>query len=676
MEKTIDLELAILGGGFAGVYCGKSLAKIATRGNPRRIGLIADENHMVFQPMLPEVASASISPRHVVNPIRHLCRGLEIYKATIKSIDLKNKELTLRPGPFSPDFVIRFRHLVVALGAQVDVSRVPGMPEHAYLMQNVGDAMKLRATVISRFEEANLVSDPVRRRRLLTFVVVGGGYSGVETAGQILDLFQGINQYYSNIGPEDFQVHLIHSRDHLLPTLSKKLGKYAEAKLRRRGLNVILNKRVKALTANRVFLDDDTGIDSNTAVSTVGTKPHALVTQLAEDAGLETSRGRIVTRNTLQAPGYDWLWAAGDCAAVPLPDGGESPPTAQFAMRQGKLLGKNVAAFLQSKPMRPFSFEGLGELAAIGHRTAVAEVLGFKFSGFIAWWMWRTVYLAKLPGLDRKLRVVIDWTLDLFFPRDINLLNPRYTRTLQEAYLEKGDVLFQAGDPAFSFYIVRSGSIRITGTDGALIKTVGAGEFFGERAMLADKKWRFNATAAERTSLVGVGSEEFISIFGSSAILRQMLERSARQYRTTEEINRMKATFPQELLESRAASLMTQEVVRLGSNDGLQDTLSLLNRERHSFYPVIDEASGKLCGVLTRRAFYDHLQYAGFDDTTKAGELELSNLPKVRAETPVKECIDIMIRAGTNKLLVCADEEQLAGILSIRDLITRAFCQA
>ncbi|HKK17932.1 MAG TPA: FAD-dependent oxidoreductase, partial [Opitutales bacterium] len=181
-QKKLDLEIAIIGGGFAGVYCGKRLRKLMSKSSRTKVGLISDENYMVFQPMLPEVASASISPRHVVNPIRHLCEGIEVYKSEVEQIDVENKKLTLRPGPFSPNFEIRFKHLVVAMGAKVDLSRVPGMSEHAYLMQNVGDAMKLRAAVLARFEEANLVTDADRRKRLLSFVVVGGGYSGVETA--------------------------------------------------------------------------------------------------------------------------------------------------------------------------------------------------------------------------------------------------------------------------------------------------------------------------------------------------------------------------------------------------------------------------------------------------------------------------------------------------------------
>ena len=593
---------------------------------------------------------------------------MSVYKASVESIDIQNKLLTLRPGPFSAEVVIRFKHLVVALGAKIDLSRVPGMAEHAFLMQNVGDAMKLRAAVLSRFEEANLVTDPDRRRRLLTFVVVGGGYSGVETAGQILDLFEDINRYYGNINREDFNVYLVHSRDHVLPTLSVSLGKYAEEKLRRRGLKLCLKRRVNSVSANRVVLDDGSHIETNTVVSTVGNAPHPLVNQLISAAGADSMHGRIRTNDRMQVPGYDWLWAAGDCAAVPMQNGDTCPSTAQFAMRQGALLGKNINAFLRAEETKPFTFKGLGELAAIGHHTAVAEVMGLKFSGFIAWWMWRTIYLSKLPGLDRKTRVLIDWTLDLFFPRDINLLSPRYSKALQESYLEEGDVLFQPGEPAFSFYIVKSGCIQLTDTAGKLIKNVTAGEFFGERALLEDKHWRFRATATERTLLTGLGSDEFKSLLESSTTMRSLFERSARQYRSTQEIDAMQSTLPAQLLEQAASELMTRDVSFIQSIDSIRETLQRFNNERHSFYPVVD-SNQHLTGVVSRESFYDFVQHKGLSEDYSVGDIDSCDLPCVDQSTKISECLELMARSGSNKLLVTDADDFLLGVLSIRDVL-------
>lgn len=668
-KKTLDLEIAILGGGFAGVYCGKALLKTLSKGSRSRIGLIADENYMVFQPMLPEVASASLSPRHVTNPIRHLCKGLEVYKATVERIDIKNKQLVIRPGPFSPEVLIRFKHLVVTLGTVVDLSRVPGMPEHAFLMQNVGDAMKLRATVLARFEEANLVLDPERRKRLLTFVVVGGGYSGVETAGQILDLFNSINKYYRNISANDFSVELIHSRDHLLQTLSNKLGKYAERKLSERGLKVRLNRRVKALTANQVFLDDGTIIESNTCVSTVGTAPNPLTTQLIEETGAEAINGRIKTTEAMQIEGFDWLWAAGDCAAVPMKDGSICPSTAQFAMRQGALLGKNSNAFLRAEPVKPFTFKGLGELAAIGHMTAVAEIMGLRFSGFIAWWMWRTIYLAKLPGLDRKLRVMIDWTLDIFFPRDIYLLSPRYTKSLQEVHLEKGNILFNPDEPAFSFYIVKKGAIELTDTDGNRVKTVRAGEFFGERALLTDKIWRFRATATEETTLVGLGGEEFKILLENSHSMRAMLERSSKQYQSASEVAAMQKTLPEATLSCAVSDLMSCSIQQLPCSTPMTEALQILRQDRHSYYPVCESGSEKNIGAIERQKFYDYIQSNGLEADCCLQDIGFTQLPSALAEESIRECLEIMTRSGSSKLLIKNESGDLEGILTLSDII-------
>jgi len=529
MSKTGHYNILILGGGFAGVYCGKQLAAHARQDDGFKVALVSSENYMVFQPMLPEVAAASISPRHVVNPIRQLCRGCDVFQGKVTKINPEEKEVRVSPGAFSPDRWLSYNELVLTLGARVDLSRVPGMSEHSLLIQNVGDAMKLRVTVLQRFEEANWEPDKEKRKQLLNFVVVGGGYSGVETAGSLLDMMQEINHYYRHVDEDDFSLTLIHGGDHLLPTLSRKLGDYCEDKLRRRGLNILMKKRVKAVTANTVILESGEQLPTNTVISTVGNAPHEMILKLAEDLNLETERGRLKTGPDLAIPGQDGLWAAGDCAAVPLPDGRTSPPTAQFAQRQGELLGRNLLARYRGKETTAFNFKGLGELAAIGHRTAVGTVLGVNFSGFLAWWMWRSVYVGKLPGLQRKLRVIIDWTFDLFFPRDINLLSPQYSKPLKQMHLEEGDILFNAGEPAFSIYFIQEGAITLYDA-GKAVRTLQKGESFGERALLNDQRWKYSAKAARKTKLVGLAAPEFKEIVGASSALQELFERSARTY--------------------------------------------------------------------------------------------------------------------------------------------------
>lgn len=493
----IELDIAILGGGFAGVYCGQKLRKLIRSANidPRRVAIVSEQNYMVFQPMLAEVAGASIQPRHVINPIRRLCRGLRVYRGKVTGIDLKTKEVRVDTGDFSAGVVLQCKHLVLSLGAEIDLSRVPGMPEHALVMQNIGDAMILRATVIKRIEEANAEYREEVRRRLLTFVVVGGGYSGVETAGEILDLLHETAKFYSNVTSEEIKVVLVHSRERILHALSDSLGDYAGAKLADRGLELCLNERVRAVTATKVYLQSGMEVETATVISTVGNAPNRVIRQLCDEQGVPHERYWVKTNEKLQVEGFDGLWAAGDCASVPMAgeEGKPCPQTAQFAMREGIQLAGNIVNSIQGKELKPFLFTGLGELASIGHRTAVANIMGMQFSGFIAWFLWRSIYLSKLPGLDRKLRVMIDWTLDLFFPRDINLLNPRYTRLFKKAHLEPNDLLFTRGEPAFSLYVVREGQIDLIDESGEVVRSIEQGDYFGERALVHGGGYLYDA---------------------------------------------------------------------------------------------------------------------------------------------------------------------------------------
>ncbi len=528
-RELLSFRVVIAGGGFAGVYAARALARVLGRTRARQeVALISERNAMVFQPMLPEVCGSELSPRHVVTPVRQLCGDVTVLRARIADVDLPGHRLTLNAGPFTGTREVRFEHLAIAVGSVVDLRRVPGMAEHAYLINTVGDAMALRGAVIDRFEEAALAGEPERVRRLLTFVVVGGGYSGVETVGQIADLAHDVAPLYPHAGREQVRVVLVHSGKHLMPEIAERLGHYAERELRKRGVEIILEARVSAVTASKVFLLDGRVIETHTVVSTVGNAPNPLVTRLCEANGLAATKGRIVTEPTLQVPGQPGLWVAGDCGAIPLPDGQLSPPTGQFAMRQGKRLGKNLAAVLAGKAPEPFVYKGVGELANIGRRSAVADVFGFRFSGFFAWWLWRTVYLSKLPGLERKLRVVIDWTLDLFFPRDISLLNPKMSKVVKEMHLEPGDSLFRAGEPAFSFYILRSGKIEYRTREGEVVRTLEPGDHFGEKALQGKRTWHYNAMATEPTEVVSIDAELFEQ-FKASRSFRNAVEGGAEE---------------------------------------------------------------------------------------------------------------------------------------------------
>ena len=667
---TRELEIAILGGGFAGVFCGK---KLCSRDSCSNSALISNQNYMVFQPMLAEVAGASLSPRHVVNPIRMLCRGIFVYKGEVESVDLEKKELLIDTGFFSAGVKIRFNHLVLALGAEIDLSRVPGMPEHALLMQNVGDAMILRATIISRIEEANLEFRPEVRKRLLTFVIVGGGYSGVETAGEVLDMMRGIVRYYKGIREEELRVVLVHSRDRVLNTLSRELGEYAGKKLRKRGLEIVLNDRVKAVTATKVYLQSGDAIETTTVVSTVGNAPNRVIRDLCDRYNVPHQRYRVTTDETMRVPGFDFLWAAGDCAAIPMHEPEEPgqlcPQTAQFAMRQGSVLAQNLIRTIDGKDPKPFTFTGLGEMASIGHRTAVANVFGFRFSGFVAWFLWRSVYLSKLPGLDRKLRVIIDWTLDLFFPRDINLLNPRYTKLFREVHLEPGDHLFNKGEPAFSLYVVKEGQIDLknSGT-GEIVRTIEPGDFFGERALVYGGGYHYDAVAPDSTQLLSVSGEVILPFFEASRRLRQVLAKTTAQISAEAELKSVKKKLDPEVLERPVSEVMRTDLAILRPDQTIREAIDFFRERRFSAYPLCG-VGNQLVGVIGREDFFNFIKRGDVSDDSTLEKVHRMHLPQCSENMTVAQALEQMVRSGRDKCVVTDGETRLLGIITVLDLL-------
>jgi NADH dehydrogenase len=692
-DNRLDFDVLIAGGGFAGVYCAQTLQRRLGRSESMRIGIVADHNYMVFQPMLAEVAGSSISPHHVVNPIRALCRHVTVLRGSIMDVDLPKRTVTLDAGMFSPSVTVHFNHLVIALGGIVDLSRVPGMPEHAFLMKSVGDAQELRGAIIDRLEEANLQRDEAAIKRLLTFVVVGGGYSGVETAGQMLDLIQDINRFYPRIARPDYRVILVHSGKHLLPEISEDLGRYCEQNMTKRGVEIILNARVMSMTASKVMLGSGQTIESHTVISTVGNAPHPIIIDLCKKNNVPTEKARIITDASMRVEGFENLWAAGDCAAVPMAvkkgaakqEHSESaampgspfapkkycPPTAQFAYRQGICLGKNLADIIKgaSNPPRTFSFTGLGELASIGHQSAVADIMGHRFSGLIAWFMWRTIYLMKLPGLDRKVRVMIDWTLDLFFPRDITLLRSRPTEVLQEVHLVNGDIVFNAGEPAMSFYVVRKGKIDLKDNDG-VVMSIGPGEHFGERALLHDRKWRFTAVAAEPTILVSLEAKIFQAISSASVSLHEFFEHSSQQYLSRQQIEALKKTVPEEILKLKVCDVMTRTPIYFCTTDTIAEALSTMVEHPFNSFPLLDP-QGMLLGIITQSQVYDALKDGAITRESTADKLTPAPIPTIHYDTLIADGLETLMRSGRNKCLVVDDAGKLQGVLTPIDLLAR-----
>lgn len=415
-------RIVIIGGGFAGTAIALRLERMFRRNEDVEITLIDGENFFTFTPLLPEVPSGSIQPKHIVFPLRALLRRTKVRQASVKAIDLDAKTVTAAHCSACGDDTVQFDHLVLALGSVPNFFNLPGVADHALTIKSLADATQLHAHVIDKLEHADLQPDSAVRRQLLTFVVAGGGFAGVETLAELNDFVRSAGRFYPHIQPDEIRMILIHSGERILPEVSESLSRYALNKLSSRGVEVLLKTRVKSCSLNLVHLTDGTTIAAHTFVWAAGTAPSPVLDLVAV---ARSKSGRVEVDATMAAKDCPCVWAVGDSATVPdLVTGGTCPPTAQYALRQGRRLADNIAAVLQGAAPQPFRFQALGLLAGLGRRSAVAEIFGLRFSGFIAWWLWRTIYLMKLPGFERKLRVAIDWTLDLFFPRDIVYLRP------------------------------------------------------------------------------------------------------------------------------------------------------------------------------------------------------------------------------------------------------------
>jgi len=432
MRQTIPQSIVIVGGGFAGTSLARALSTRRLHG--LQLTLISDESYTTFHPMLPEAVGASVFPEQVVAPVREMLdfrRGDRFVMGRVSAVDTQAH--TLRCDTLAGERELRYDQLVLAFGNRARLDLIPGMALHALPLKTVGDALHIRNVVLRRLARIELESDTELRRAMGHFAVIGGGFSGVEVAGELVDCLASIRRFYPRVLDGELRITLLHDQDRLLPEMSPPLALAALRSLRRRGVDVRLGTRAQAIHERGVALDDGQELAAQTVISTIGTRPNSLATLL----GVVTERGRVVAESDLSVPGHRDVWALGDCAMVPNAfDGQPSPATAQFAVRQARHLADNLLAACRGEPTRPFSARPRGTMAALGRRNGVAEVFGVGFSGLPAWLLWRAFYLSQMPTLRRKLRVWVEWTWGMFFPADITHL--RFTRSAELPANERG----------------------------------------------------------------------------------------------------------------------------------------------------------------------------------------------------------------------------------------------
>ena len=442
-------KIVILGSGFAAVECAKKLESEYGNNPEIELVMIGEDNFLLFTPMLPQVASGMIETRHIVFPIRTICRKTKFYEGRIKNIDPYGKLVTLWGTRDKRSISIHYDFLVIALGSETNFFGMADVEKNAYTVKTLNDAVMLRNRVIDMLEQAENETNPILRKSFLNFVVVGGGFAGIETAGELMDLLLDVRKYYPTIQKEDLKVVVLEAMGEILPGFNKKLADFAKKKMIERGIDIQLKKTVTSFDGNEVTIKslDETPRDSidqseiqsiitKTLIWTAGTTPVNTIKR----SMFKTEKGKIVINNFLEVSKFPGVFAIGDCALFINPITNRPfPPTAQIAEAQAKLAAKNLISLIKNSEKEKFTYHSKGQMAIIGKRTGIATFLGVNISGFLAWVIWRNVYLSKIPTFDKKIRVLLDWIIDLFFDRDVSRLN-FIKRETEKEYKELDEV--------------------------------------------------------------------------------------------------------------------------------------------------------------------------------------------------------------------------------------------
>ncbi len=425
-------KIVILGGGFAGVECTRQLESKFGNDPDVELVMVSEDNFLLFTPMLPQVASGMIETRHIVLPIRTICKKTKFYEGRIKNIDPFGKLVNLWGTGDKRSISIHYDFLVVALGSETNFFGMADVEKNAYTMKTLNDAVVLRNRIIDMLEQAENETNPILRKSFLNFVVAGGGFAGIETAGELMDLILDARKHYHSIHKDDLKVVVIEALPMILPGFNEKLAEFAKQKLIERGIDIKLQTAITSFDGNEVTTKsidqnqkdpvDESKVDSirtKTLIWTAGVTPVNTIKR----SMLKTDRGKVIINEYLEVQDFPGVFAIGDCALFLNPETKRPfPPTAQIAEAQAKTAAKNLIALIKNSKKEKFEYHSKGQMAIIGKRSGIATFLGMNISGFWAWLIWRNVYLSKIPTLDKQIRVFLDWTIDLFFDRDISRL--------------------------------------------------------------------------------------------------------------------------------------------------------------------------------------------------------------------------------------------------------------
>ena len=510
-------KILILGGGFAGVYTAKALKKIKSRGC--EIELISDNNYFIFQPLLPEVAAGTLNSADAVTPIRQMLKGIKFRNAEVSHIDFESKRVFIYQGFKKSRHYIAYDHLVIALGQISNLEIVPGLKDHAFKMRSLQDAHDLRNHIIGCLELADVTSNNKLRERLLNFVVIGGGFSGVETIGEIKEMIDRLIPYYGSLNKNEINFHIVEFASQLLPDMDKNIGEYTYKKFSKKNINVHLNTALKEVTEYKIFLSNNKNIFSHTVISTIGSS----VSDLIKNSGLDLEYGKIVADGYFRVKNKKNVWAIGDAALIPNEDKKQmlfkqkkiafAPPNAQFAVRQGKLLANNITNSIKSNSLKKFHYTSKGSLASLGSRDGVGKIYFLTVKGLLAWLIWRVFYLSFIPSFSTKIRVFFGWIVESILPRNAVMTRSLKNDSVRFQNFKKGDIVFEEGMVADGFYIVIKGSFKNTfrreKTGKNFEKFYKVNDHFGARVILSGNRRTGTIEALEDSKVVKIDKITF-----------------------------------------------------------------------------------------------------------------------------------------------------------------------
>ena len=483
------MRVVCLGGGWVAIYLARALRPAVRKGDVK-LTVVSRDNYSTVHGLIAEMLTCKIQPQQINASVREVIAPAHLHNAEIESVDIRNQRVHTRRALDGRTYALPYDHLVVGVGSVEDFSRYAGIADHTFPLKTFADCYRLRNHLVTVLEMASLETNPEERRRLLTFVVAGGNYAGVEVACDLVDYFRFLSRTrYPELKFNEFRVVLVESGPRILPELGKRvryLVRYAEKRVQRLGLQVHLNTGLHAATGEGAVLDSGERIPTSTIITCTGMRSSPLLDEFPYE---RDARGRLVTDQFCRVPRATNIWAGGDCAAVPHPDGGACPPLAHYAQKAGSNIGVNIVRAAANKPLKSYSFNGLGEACTLGHHSAIAHMKGLPACGFLAWLGWRLIVLTMfVPSWTRRVRLLFDWWLTLLMGRDV--VNPRVDAhgAIRHVLYEPGQLIVAAGETTRNHYLVESGDVDVFAIDGngeALVGSFKAGDYFGHETGLS-----------------------------------------------------------------------------------------------------------------------------------------------------------------------------------------------